>query len=215
MSDHWQYVFDTLRRIYPDARCELDYETPFQLLIATIISAQCTDQRVNIITPVLFYRFRQPADYLAVPQQEVEAYIRSCGLYRNKAKSIIRCCQVLVDDFGGVVPRDLAALQSLPGVGRKTAAVVASNAFGVPALAVDTHVLRVARRLGMTRSETPDKVEADICALYPMESWIDLHHLLIWHGRRLCHARRPLCAQCPLHSVCRHLGAAAVKEGND
>ncbi|HSL93895.1 MAG TPA: endonuclease III [Bacillota bacterium] len=202
MIKRWQNVFKILRDMYPHARCELDYVTPFELLIATILSAQCTDQRVNMITPQLFARFRRPEDYLSVSQEELEGLIRTCGLYRNKARSILLCSQALVHGFGGEVPRDMASLQSLPGVGRKTAAVVASNAFGIPALAVDTHVFRVARRIGMSRGGTPERVEADVCAIYPQEKWIDLHHLLIWHGRRLCHARNPRCTECPLQTFC-------------
>jgi endonuclease-3 len=212
MDKRWQRVFTLLSEMYPDARCELNYETPFELLIATILSAQCTDQRVNIITPRLFQRFRSPEDYLEVSQDELEDLIRTCGLYRNKARSIIGCCRVLVRDFQGVVPRDLVSLESLPGVGRKTAAVVASNAFGVPALAVDTHVFRVARRIGLARGDTPEKVEAEVCAIYPREQWIELHHILIWHGRRLCHARKPDCEQCPLAADCDQAISGSARE---
>lgn len=213
MADRWQKVFDLLEEIYPGARCELDYSTPFELLVATILSAQCTDHRVNMITPRLFDRFRAPADYLKVDQAELEEYIRTCGLFRNKARSIMQCCRALVHDFGGEVPGDMDSLQSLPGVGRKTAAVVASNAFGVPALAVDTHVFRVARRLGMAVGDTPEKVEVEVCALYPSRQWIVLHHLLIWHGRRMCHARNPQCDECRLRPLCEHGGGSSERGG--
>ena len=210
MDRQMQSLYENLKAMYPEARCELDFNNPFELLIATILSAQCTDQRVNLITPELFRRYKRPEDYLEVSQEELETIIRTCGLFRNKARSILGCCSELVDRFGGEVPADLSLLETLPGVGRKTAAVVASNAFGIPALAVDTHVFRVAKRLGLTDGDTPLEVERDVCEIFPEDLWIELHHLLIWHGRRLCHARKPACQRCPLQGMCRYRQAREV-----
>lgn len=191
-----------LREAYPEARCALDHQDPFQLVVATILSAQCTDARVNLTTPALFARFPDPTSLAGAPLPELEALIRSTGFYHNKAKNLIGLGQALLARHGGVVPSDLATLAALPGVGQKTANVVLSNAFGVPALPVDTHIFRVARRLGLSEAKTPEKVEADLCRLFPRASWIDLHHQLIFHGRRVCDARRPACADCPLLDLC-------------
>ncbi|MBI1754313.1 MAG: endonuclease III [Acidobacteria bacterium] len=191
-----------LRAAYPDARCALDHQDPFQLVVATILSAQCTDARVNLTTPALFARFPDAASLAQAPLAELEGLIKSTGFFRNKARNLIGLGQALMARHGGVVPSELAALTALPGVGQKTANVVLSNAFGVPALPVDTHIFRVARRLGLSKASTPEKVEADLCRLFPRESWIDLHHQLIHHGRRVCDARRPDCAVCPLLDLC-------------
>ena len=191
-----------LRATYPDAQCALDHRDPFQLVVATILSAQCTDARVNLTTPALFARFPNAASLAEAHQEEVEALIKSTGFFRNKAKNLIGLGQALMARHGGVVPSDPAALGALPGVGQKTANVVLANAFGVPALAVDTHIFRVARRLGLSKATTPEKVEADLCRLFPREDWIELHHQLIFHGRRMCAARRPDCAACPLLDLC-------------
>ncbi len=191
-----------LRAAYPDAQCALDHRDPFQLVVATILSAQCTDARVNLTTPALFARFPSAASLAEAHQEEVEALIKSTGFFRNKAKNLIGLGQALMARHGGVVPSDPAALGALPGVGQKTANVVLANAFGVPALAVDTHIFRVARRLGLSKATTPEKVEADLCRLFPREDWIELHHQLIFHGRRICAARRPDCAACPLLDLC-------------
>jgi endonuclease-3 len=191
-----------LRAAYPDAQCALDHRDPFQLVVATILSAQCTDARVNLTTPALFARFPNAAKLAEAHQEEVEALIKSTGFFRNKAKNLIGLGQALMARYGGVVPSDPAALGALPGVGQKTANVVLANAFGVPALAVDTHIFRVARRLGLSKATTPEKVEADLCRLFPREDWIELHHQLIFHGRRICAARRPDCAACPLLDLC-------------
>lgn len=193
---------DQLRAAYPDARCALDHQDPFELVVATILSAQCTDARVNLVTPALFTRFPDAAALAAASLAELEALIRSTGFFHNKARSLIGMAQALVQRHGGAVPSDPAALGRLPGVGQKTANVVLANAFGVPALAVDTHIFRVARRLGLSAAKTPEKVEADLCAQFPREDWIALHHQLIIHGRRACHAQRPDCAGCPLRPVC-------------
>jgi len=191
-----------LRAAYPDARCALDHQDPFQLVVATILSAQCTDARVNLTTPALFARFPDAASLAGARQDEVEALIKSTGFFRNKAKNLVGLGQALMARHGGVVPADPAELGALPGVGQKTANVVLANAFGVPALAVDTHIFRVARRLGLSKATTPEKVEADLCRLFPREDWIELHHQLIFHGRRVCDARRPDCAACPLLDLC-------------
>jgi len=191
-----------LRAAYPDARCALDHADPFQLVVATILSAQCTDARVNLTTPALFARFPDAAALASARQEEVEALIKSTGFFRNKAKNLIGLGQALMARHGGRVPSDPAELAALPGVGQKTANVVLANAFGVPALAVDTHIFRVARRLGLSKAPTPEKVEADLCRAFPREDWIELHHQLIFHGRRTCDARRPDCAVCPLLDLC-------------
>jgi endonuclease-3 len=191
-----------LRAAYPDARCALDHLDPYQLVVATILSAQCTDARVNLTTPALFARFPDAASLAEARQEEVEGLVRSTGFFRNKARNLIGLGQALMARHGGQVPADPAALGALPGVGQKTANVVLANAFGVPALAVDTHIFRVARRLGLSKATTPEKVEADLCRLFPRKDWIELHHQLIFHGRRTCDARRPECAGCPLLELC-------------
>mgnify|MGYP001194501914 CR=1 FL=1 len=187
---------------YPEVRCALDHEDPFQLVVATILSAQCTDARVNLTTPALFARFPDAASLAVAPLEELEHLIRSTGFYRNKARNLIGLGQALIAKHGGRVPKDLEALAALPGVGKKTANVVLANAFGVPAFAVDTHVFRVARRLGISDGTTPERVEADLCRAFPEDRWIRLHHQVIWHGRRVCHARKPACLECPLDSLC-------------
>ena len=191
-----------LRAAYPDARCALDHRDPFQLVVATILSAQCTDARVNLTTPALFARFPDAASLAEARPDELEGLIKSTGFFRNKAKNLIGLGQALMMRHGGAVPSDPAALGALPGVGQKTANVVLANAYGVPALAVDTHIFRVARRLGLSKAPTPEKVEADLCRLFPRADWIELHHQLIFHGRRTCDARRPACVACPLLDLC-------------
>ncbi|MDR1961260.1 MAG: endonuclease III, partial [Gracilibacteraceae bacterium] len=174
-------VMEALAAMYPDARCELNYQNPFQLLIATILSAQTTDVHVNKVTPALFALAGDPAALAALAPETLENTIRSIGLYHNKAKNIAAACAMLVSDFGGQVPQAMEDLLRLPGVGRKTANVVRGTAFRLPALPVDTHVLRVAGRLGLTKADTPDQVERDLMALWPPDTWIDAHHRLIWH----------------------------------
>ncbi len=191
-----------LRAAYPDARCALDHGDPFQLVVATILSAQCTDARVNLTTPALFKRYPDAAALSKAKLPELEGLIRSTGFYRNKAKNLLGLGQALMARHNGEVPNDAAALAALPGVGQKTANVVLANAFGVPALAVDTHIFRVARRLGLSAAKTPEKVEEDLCRLFPREDWIELHHQLIFHGRRTCDARKPDCGACPLLDLC-------------
>jgi len=192
-----------LPRIYPDAHCELDFSTPLELLVATILSAQCTDVRVNMVTPALFKRCPTAADYAAIPQEELETLVRSTGFYRNKAKSIRGMGAALVERHGGVVPRTMEELSALPGAGRKTANVVLGNAFRInEGVVVDTHVGRLALRLGLTTRTDPVKVEQDLAALFPRNEWTDLSHWLIWHGRRHCKARKPSCQDCELRDLC-------------
>lgn len=193
---------DRLRSAYPDARCALEHRDPFELVVATILSAQCTDARVNLTTPALFARYPDPAALAEARPDELEALIRSTGFFRNKARNLIGLGQALMAKHAGRVPSDPAELGALPGVGQKTANVVMANAFGIPALAVDTHIFRVARRLGLSEANTPEKVEGDLCRLFPRATWIDLHHQLIWHGRRTCDARKPACGACPVRDLC-------------
>jgi endonuclease III len=190
-------------QIYPDAHCELDFRNPLELLIATILSAQCTDKRVNIVTKDLFQRCRSAADYAEFPQEELEAIIRSTGFYRNKARSIRAMAARLLAEHNEEVPRSLAALAALPGVGRKTANVVLGNAFDIAeGVVVDTHVSRVGARLGLTQHIDPIKIERDLMRLFPREQWTLLSHWLIWHGRRRCFARKPDCPHCELADIC-------------
>jgi len=195
-------ILRILAETYPDAQCALVHETPFELLVATILSAQCTDERVNLITPRLFPRYGTPERMLSLTEDELADLIRDCGLFRAKARNILGTCQALVARHAGQVPRRMEDLVALPGVGRKTANVVLANAFGVPAIAVDTHVFRVARRLGLATGDTPEKVESELRRRIPRRSWSGAHHWLIWHGRRICHARRPQCPVCPLRDCC-------------
>jgi endonuclease-3 len=196
-------IIKLLRQVYPDARCALNHSNPLELLIATILSAQCTDERVNQVTAELFRKYRRCEDYLAVPRAELEQEIHSTGFYRNKAKAIQGACQVIKEKHGGRVPEMMEELLALPGVARKTANVVLGNAFGVASgVVVDTHVLRLSRRLGLTAHEQPEKIEADLMKLVPKKDWIDFSHLLITHGRQICKARHPLCAACAVESLC-------------
>lgn len=187
---------------YPEARCELEHEDPFQLVVATILSAQCTDARVNLTTPALFAKYPDSRSLAKADLEDLETIIRSTGFYHNKAKNLVGMAKALVERHDGQVPRVKAELAALPGVGPKTANVVLANAFGVPALAVDTHIFRVARRLGLSKASTPEKVEEDLCASFPETLWIPLHHQLIWHGRRVCDARKPRCTECTLRELC-------------
>lgn len=199
---HLQDFLSRLEAAYPEARCALDHQDPFQLVVATILSAQCTDARVNLTTPALFARYPDAAALAAAEPAELEAIIRPTGFFRNKARNLIGLGQALQARHGGQVPSAPEALAALPGVGQKTANVVLANAFGVPALAVDTHIFRVARRLGLSEAPTPEKVEADLTRRFPRDRWIPLHHQLIWHGRRVCAARRPACTDCPMRDLC-------------
>jgi len=195
-----------LAALYPDAHCELDFTTPLELVVATILSAQCTDRRVNETTPAVFARYQTAADYAAADRVELETLIRPTGFFRNKTTSLIGLGQALCDRFGGEVPGRLDDLVTLPGVGRKTANVVLGNAFGVPGITVDTHVGRLARRLGWTAEVDPVKVEHEIGSLIERKDWTMLSHRLIFHGRRRCHARKPACGACPIARLCPSYG---------
>lgn len=200
-------VCKILARTYPDAHCELDYTTPLELLIATILSAQCTDKRVNIVTKELFRVCRTASDYVALPQEQLEELIRTAGFYRSKARNIKSCCKDLVEKHGGKVPRTMEALTALAGVGRKTANVVLGNAFDINVgVVVDTHVQRLSRRLGLTKNTDPVKIEQDLIKLVPQDKWTLFSHWLIWHGRRRCYARKPDCPGCELREICPSAG---------
>jgi endonuclease-3 len=192
-----------LRKEYPDAKCELDYRNAFELTAATILSAQCTDKRVNMVTPVLFRRFPDAFALAAADQGEVEEIIKSTGFFRNKAKSLIGMAKAVVANHGGEIPRTMDELFALPGIGRKTANVVLGNAFDMnEGVVVDTHVARLSKLLGLTRQTDPVKIELDLMQLFPRRSWALLSHLLIWHGRRICIARKPRCGECVLNRIC-------------
>ncbi len=196
-------IYDLLRAEYPDAHCELDFETPFQLAVATILSAQTTDVRVNETTPELFRRYPDAEALAQARQEDVEEIVRSTGFFRNKAKNIIGFARGVMADHGGEVPKDLDALTRLPGVGRKTANVVLGNAFDInEGVVVDTHVKRLSNRMRLTREDNPVKVERDLVELFPREQWTMLAHLLIWHGRNVCDARKPLCEACVVAHLC-------------
>ncbi|MEN3335037.1 MAG: endonuclease [Blastocatellia bacterium] len=196
-------IIARLRRAYPDAHCSLNYSNPLELLVATILSAQCTDERVNIVTADLFRKYRKAEDFINVEQTELEQDIRSTGFYRNKAKAIQGACRIIVEQHGGRVPSTLDELLELPGVARKTANVVLGNAFGISSgVVVDTHVGRLSQRLGLTVHEQPEKIERDLIELVPQKDWVDFAHLLIYHGRAVCKARKPECASCTLEDLC-------------
>ncbi|HEX5732328.1 MAG TPA: endonuclease III [Blastocatellia bacterium] len=196
-------IIRRLKREYPDARCSLNYSNPLELLVATILSAQCTDERVNIVTADLFRKYRAPEDYLNVTQEELEQDVRSTGFYRNKAKAIRGACQRIIEHHAGRVPDRLEDLLLLPGVARKTANVVLGNAFGIASgVVVDTHVQRLSRRLGLSDENQPEKIERDLVELVPKKDWIDFSHLMIYHGRKVCKARKPLCDECVVEPLC-------------
>lgn len=199
-------ILTLLKQTHPDAKPELNYTDAYELLVAVILSAQCTDKRVNQVTPNLFKIYPTVEAMSNADILEVEEIIKSCGFYHNKARSIVSACKKIVTDFGGQVPQTRELLMSLPGVGRKTANVVYSVAFGGDAIAVDTHVYRVSRRLGLATGETPEKVEEDLCKVLPQKEWSLAHHLLIFHGRRVCKAQRPLCDECKLREFCVYRG---------
>jgi endonuclease-3 len=195
-------IIAALDRAHPDAKLALDFSSPLELLVALILAAQCTDAKVNEVTPTLFKRFRTARDYTLLSQETLEELVRPTGFYRQKAAAIRACCQALTERFNGEVPRDLDSLLTLPGVGRKTANILLGNAFGVPGIGVDTHVSRLSQRLGMTRQTDPDKIEADLVALVPKANQIRFCHLLQYHGRRVCFARKPNCPECVLLRLC-------------
>lgn len=197
-----QAIFKILSSEYPDAHCMLDYTNPLEILVATILASQCTDKQVNKVTRTLFKKYKSAGDYVKAAQEELEEDIRSTGFYRNKAKSLKKCCQSLIDKHGGKVPADMDALIALGGVGRKTANCVLGNAFGIPGIVVDTHVLRLSRRMGFSEEKQADKVEKDLIPLIPQKEWTRFSHVMADHGRAICSARKPLCDECPVAHLC-------------
>ena len=198
-----------LKEAYPDAHCELDHSNPLELLVATILSAQCTDKRVNLVTAALFKKYRSAADYARAPLADLEEAIKTTGFFRNKAKSLKNACQTLVEKHGGQVPRTMEELTQLGGVGRKTANVVLGNAYGINCgVVVDTHVGRLAQRFGLTKETAPEKIEQELMKLVPQEQWTMFSHWLIWHGRRRCYARKPDCPNCEVRDLCPRVGVA-------
>lgn len=204
-----QQIIAGLKRTYPNAYCELNHSNPLELLIATILSAQCTDKQVNVVTADLFKKYKRIEDYANATQEQLEHDIKRIGFFRNKAKNIRACCQKLIERHAGQVPRTMDDLTALDGVGRKTANVVLGNAFGINiGVVVDTHVARLSQRLGLTREASPEKIEADLMKLVPQSEWTHFSHWLIWHGRRRCSARRPECAVCEIAALCPSAGKA-------
>jgi endonuclease-3 len=205
-----QKIWQRLNKAYPAATTALTHISPFELLVATILSAQCTDERVNIVTKSLFKKYRKPEDYLAVPVEELENDIRPTGFFHNKAKSIRGLCHALIENHKGQVPQTMDEMVKLPGVGRKTANVVLGTVFGLATgVVVDTHVRRLAFRMGLTREDDPEKIEQDLMKLLPSETWIDFGHVMIWHGRQICIARKPKCSDCTLEDICPREGVTA------
>jgi endonuclease-3 len=203
LRQHVRKIIRLLKRAYPDAKCSLNHTNAFELLIATILSAQCTDVRVNIVTQDLFRKYRKPDDYLKVSAKELERNIRTTGFFRNKTKSIQGTVKVLTEEYGGKVPNTIEELLELPGVARKTANVVMGNAFGISSgVVVDTHVTRLSHRLGLSRQKTAEKIEQDLITVVPKKDWVIFPHLMIAHGRAICRARNPLCAECVVEKLC-------------
>lgn len=202
-----QKIADELFRLYPQPECALTHEDAFQLAVATILSAQCTDERVNMVTPVLFKKYPTPKQLASATQEEIEEIIKSTGFFRNKAKSILGFASAIVENYGGVVPRELEELVKLPGIGRKTANVVLGTAYGIASgVVVDTHVTRLSNRMGLSESEDAVKIERDLMQLLPQNVWINFSHAMIWHGRKVCNARKPNCAECTLAKLCPKVG---------
>lgn len=195
-------VLEQLEILYPDAKAELDFETPFQLLVATVLSAQCTDVRVNLVTKTLFPQIPTPEALAQMPIRKLETIIKPCGLYKSKAKNLHETATALVETFGSQIPKDIPTLMTLPGVGKKTANVVVSNAFDTPAIAVDTHVFRVSNRIGLAEASTVEKTEEQLMNNLPKKKWSKVHHMIIFHGRRVCKARSPQCSECTIKPWC-------------
>ncbi|MBD8047841.1 MAG: endonuclease III [Clostridium argentinense] len=203
-KENREKVLDILSKVYGGAKCGLDFTSPFELLISTILSAQCTDERVNIVTKELYKEYNTPEAIVTLTEEELGEKIRSCGFYKNKSKNILGCCRMLLQKHGGKVPKTMEELIELPGVGRKTANVVLSNAFGIPAIAVDTHVFRLSNRIGIAKGKNVDEVEQKLMKNIPKKMWSDAHHYLIWHGRKICNARKPKCEECPIVQYCEY-----------
>jgi endonuclease III len=197
-------IYSILKKEYPEAKCALEHADPLELMIATILAAQCTDERVNIVTKTLFKKYRRAGDYLKVPQSELESEIRSTGFFRNKAKNIQGACRDIVGKFGGEVPRTMEELTSLPGVGRKTANVLLGNVFGTPGIITDTHMIRLSRLMGLSRESEPVKLEFDLMKLLPRKDWTLFSHVIVFHGRRVCIARKPDCEHCKVRAYCSY-----------
>jgi endonuclease-3 len=202
-------IITLLKKRYSDARCTLNFKNPLELLVATILSAQCTDKRVNKVTKDLFKKFRRAEDYAKAKPEILENDIRSTGFYKNKTKSIVKCCKKIVEKYEGNVPSSMEELVNLGGVGRKTANVILGNAFGIPGMVVDTHVKRVTHRLGLTKNQDPVKIEYDLMELIPQKEWTQFSHLIIFHGRNTCMARKPLCDKCVVRALCPKVGVKA------
>src|SRR6266849_3316035 len=211
---HGRRVVLLLGRLYPDAQCALHYDNPLQLLIATILSAQCTDVRVNMVTPALFARYPDANAFAEANPRELETAIQSTGFFRNKARNIIACCRKLVEEYDGQVPGTMEELVHLPGVGRKTANVILGNAFDVPGITVDTHVRRLSQRLGLTTQNDPEKIERDLMQVLPKKDWTMFSHRMIFHGRQVCFARKPNCSGCILNKICPKIGVESKDKGD-
>ncbi|KAJ50420.1 endonuclease-3 [Clostridium tetanomorphum] len=205
-------VLEILSQTYPNAKCALEFKSPYELLISTILSAQCTDKRVNIVTEELYKKYNSPESMITLSQEELGEKIKSCGFYKNKSKNILEASKAILEEHNGNVPDTMEELTKLPGVGRKTANVVLSNAFGIPAIAVDTHVFRVANRIGIGKGKTPDQVEKELIKNVPRNMWSDTHHYLIWHGRNICKARKPDCEKCPIAPYCEYFAGVSKQE---
>jgi endonuclease-3 len=203
---HARRIVRLLAREYPEARCALHHDSPLQLLIATILSAQCTDARVNQVTPSLFGRFADAKAFATADPRELELAIQSTGFFRNKTRNIQECCKQLVSQYHGEVPRTMEELVKLPGIGRKTANVILGNVYDVPGITVDTHVKRLSRRMGLSTHADPEKIERDLMQIIPRKEWTMFSHRMIFHGRQVCHARKPNCAECVLHKICPKIG---------
>lgn len=208
-KENTKKILEILSETYPDAKCALNFNSPYELLISTILSAQCTDVRVNQVTEELYKEYNTPEKIISLTEEELGEKIRSCGFYKNKSKNILGATRAILEEHNGEVPSTMEELIKLPGVGRKTANVVLSNAFGVPAIAVDTHVFRVSNRLGISKGDTPDQVEKGLMENVPREMWSDAHHYIIFHGRQICKARKPNCEQCPLAPYCEYFNSVA------
>ena len=201
-------MIEILKQTYPDAKCSLDFKTPFELVIAVMLSAQCTDERVNQVTPTIFAKYNTPKDFASMDVKILEDLIHPCGFYRAKAKNIIACSKKIIEDFNGEVPQNMNDLISLPGVGRKSANVIMLEAFGKPCgIAVDTHAKRLANRIGLSSQTEPEKIEQDLIKLFPEKYLKDINHLFIWHGRNCCTARNPKCSNCPIQKFCKTYNA--------
>lgn len=205
-------ILKILSKTYPNAKCALNFNSPYELLISTILSAQCTDVRVNQVTEELYKQYNTPEKMITLTEEELGEKIKSCGFYKNKSKNILGATKSILEKYNGKVPDTMEELIELPGVGRKTANVVLSNAFGVPAIAVDTHVFRVSNRLGIARGDNPEQVEKELMKNVPRDMWSDTHHYLIWHGRQICKARKPKCEECPLVPYCEYYNGSENTE---